>query len=127
MSEGKFRNSKFLVLLLKYFASAHIWVYQRTSGRLGAKLLWFPAALLTTTGRKTGEERITPTLYLRDGDQVVLPASFGGRNRNPAWYLNLEADPEVTLTPAELDAAFDLSRTLRHVHRFTDALEELAP
>ncbi len=39
----------------------------------------------------------------------------------------LDADPEVTLTPAELDAAFDLSRTLRHVHRFTDALEELAP
>ena len=72
MSEGKFRNSKFLVLLPKYFASAHIWVYQRTNGRLGAKLLWFPAALLTTTGRKTGEERITPTLYLRAGDQVLV-------------------------------------------------------
>lgn len=95
MSEGKFRNSKFLVLLLKYFAKAHIWVYQRTNGRLGAKLLWFPAALLTTTGRKTGEERITPTLYLRDGDKVVLPASFGGRNRNPAWYLNLKTNPKV--------------------------------
>ena len=39
----------------------------------------------------------------------------------------LDADPEVTLDPAALDAAFDLSRTLRHVHRFTDALEELVP
>ncbi|MGO9028953.1 MAG: adenylosuccinate lyase [Acidimicrobiales bacterium] len=39
----------------------------------------------------------------------------------------LEADPEVTLTPAQLDDAFDLSRTLRHVHRFTDALKELHP
>jgi adenylosuccinate lyase len=39
----------------------------------------------------------------------------------------LDADPEVTLAPAELDAAFDLSRTLRNVHRFTDALEELTP
>jgi adenylosuccinate lyase len=39
----------------------------------------------------------------------------------------LDADPEVTLAPADLDDAFDLSRTLRHVHRFTDALEELAP
>src|ERR1700730_1289876 len=90
MSEGKFRNSKFLVLLLKYFDSTHIWVYHRTNGRLRAKLLWFPAALLTTTGRKTGEERITPTLYLRDGDKVVLPASFGGRHRNPATYLQLQ-------------------------------------
>ena len=39
----------------------------------------------------------------------------------------LDGDPEVTLSPAALDEAFDLSRTLRHVHRFTDALEELDP
>ncbi len=39
----------------------------------------------------------------------------------------LDEDPEVTLSPQALEAAFDLSRTLRHVHRFTDALEELAP
>jgi adenylosuccinate lyase len=37
----------------------------------------------------------------------------------------LEADPEVTLDGAQLDAAFDLSRTLRHVDRFADALREL--
>ena len=48
---GRIRNSRFLALLLKYFARAHIGVYQRTNGRLGAKRLWFPAALLTTTGR----------------------------------------------------------------------------
>ncbi len=39
----------------------------------------------------------------------------------------LEEDPEVTLSPEALDEAFDLGRTLRHVHRFTDALEELDP
>jgi deazaflavin-dependent oxidoreductase (nitroreductase family) len=88
-------NSKALVMLLKYFAKAHIWIYQRTDGRLGAKLLWFPAALVTTTGRKTGEPRIRPTLYLRDGDRVVLPASFGGRAEHPMWYRNLKADPKV--------------------------------
>ena len=42
---------------MKYFARCHIWLYQRTDGRVGAKLLWFPAALLTTTGRKTGRPR----------------------------------------------------------------------
>jgi F420H(2)-dependent quinone reductase len=95
MAEGRIRNSKLLALLMKYFARAHIWFYQRTNGRLGARLLWFPAALLTTTGRKTGEERITPTLYLRDGDRVVLPASFGGRNHDPQWYRNIKANPKV--------------------------------
>ena len=89
------RNSRFLALLHKYFARAHIWVYRRTNGRLGAKLLWFPAALLTTTGRRSGEPRTTATLYLRDGDRVILPASFGGRADNPTWYLNLNANPKV--------------------------------
>jgi F420H(2)-dependent quinone reductase len=93
--ERPIRNSKVLALLLKYFARAHIWVYQRTNGRLGAKLLWFPAALLTTVGRRSGQPRVTATLYVRDGDKVVLPASFGGRDRDPLWYLNLKSNPKV--------------------------------
>jgi len=91
----RIRNSAALALLLKYFARAHIWVYQRTNGRLGAKLLWFPAALLTTTGRKSGRPRVTATLYLRDGDRVVLPASFFGRGEHPMWYRNLKQDAKV--------------------------------
>jgi deazaflavin-dependent oxidoreductase (nitroreductase family) len=80
---------------MKYFARAHIRLYRRTNGRLGAKLLWFPAALVTTTGRKSGQLRTTPTLYLRDGERVILPASFGGRDSNPGWYRNLSANPKV--------------------------------
>jgi len=91
------RNSKMLALLLKYFARAHIWIYRRTNGGLGARLLWFPAALVTTTGRRTGEPRVTATLYLRDGDRVVLPASFGGRSDHPVWYRNLMVNPEVAV------------------------------
>ena len=91
----RIRNSTLLAWALKYFARAHIAVYRRTNGRLGAKLLWFPAALVTTTGRKSGQARTTATLYLRDGPKVVLPASFGGRNADPMWYLNLQADPLV--------------------------------
>ncbi|BBX05741.1 deazaflavin-dependent nitroreductase [Mycolicibacterium aichiense] len=89
------RNSSVLAKAMKYFARAHIAVYRRTNGKLGAKLLWFPAALLTTTGRKSGQPRTTATLYLQDGDRIVLPASYGGRNSNPAWYLNLKANPKV--------------------------------
>jgi F420H(2)-dependent quinone reductase len=89
------RNSRLLAVVLKYFARVHIWVHRRTNGRLGARLLWFPAALLTTAGRKSGEPRTTPTLYLRDGDRMILPASFGGRAENPMWYLNLKENPAV--------------------------------
>jgi deazaflavin-dependent oxidoreductase (nitroreductase family) len=84
-----------LARALKYFARGHVALYQRTNGKLGSKLLWFPAALLTTTGRKSGEPRTTATLYLRDGEKVVLPASFGGRDGNPAWYLNVKTNPAV--------------------------------
>jgi F420H(2)-dependent quinone reductase len=91
----RFRNSRVLATGLKYFARAHIWVYRRTNGRLGARLLWFPAALLTTVGRKSGQPRTTPTLYLRDGERVILPASFGGRAEHPTWYLNLKTNPTV--------------------------------
>jgi deazaflavin-dependent oxidoreductase (nitroreductase family) len=89
------RNSAALKRVLKYFTRAHVWVYRRTNGRVGAKLLRFPAALVTTTGRRSGARRTTATLYLRDGERVVLPASFGGRDHDPAWYLNIQAHPEV--------------------------------
>jgi deazaflavin-dependent oxidoreductase (nitroreductase family) len=89
------RNSGLLSWVLKHFTRAHIAVYLRTNGRWGAKLLWFPAALVTTTGRKSGLPRTTATLYLQDGERIVLPASYGGRSENPAWYVNLKADPRV--------------------------------
>ena len=54
-------------------------------------------ALLTTTGRKTGEPRVSPLLYLRDGNRIVLVASQGGAATNPMWYLNLKANPKVTV------------------------------
>jgi deazaflavin-dependent oxidoreductase (nitroreductase family) len=92
---NRVRNSRLIALLLKYFARGHIWLYRRTNGRIGARLLWFPAALLTTTGRKSDEPRTTAILYLREGDRVILPASFVGRREHPLWYLNLKENPEV--------------------------------
>ncbi len=94
-AQGRFRNSKFLALADEVLCPRAYLGLPATDGRLGAKLLWFPAALLTTKGRRTGEPRTTATLYLRDGDRVVLPASFGGRTDDPAWYRNLKANPNV--------------------------------
>ncbi|WP_410669628.1 nitroreductase family deazaflavin-dependent oxidoreductase [Amycolatopsis sp. cmx-4-68] len=53
--------------------------------------------LLTTIGAKSGEERLSPLVYTRDGDRYVIAASMGGAPKNPAWYHNLVANPKVTV------------------------------
>ncbi|SEH01360.1 deazaflavin-dependent oxidoreductase, nitroreductase family [Nonomuraea solani] len=58
----------------------------------GARLL-----LLTTTGARSGASHTTPLGYLPDGDRVLIIASAGGAPKNPAWYHNLLADPQVTV------------------------------
>src|SRR5919202_4481857 len=54
-----------------------------------------PTLLLTTTGRKSGVKRRTALIYGRDTADYVVVASKGGAPGHPAWYLNLQADPEV--------------------------------
>ena len=54
-------------------------------------------ALLTTIGRKSGEPRVSPLLYWREGNRIVLIASKGGATNHPMWYLNLKANPSVTV------------------------------
>lgn len=56
-----------------------------------------PVLLLTTTGARSGERRLAPLVYTRDGDRYVIVASKGGAPTHPAWYLNLLAHPVVTL------------------------------
>jgi deazaflavin-dependent oxidoreductase (nitroreductase family) len=53
--------------------------------------------LLETTGRRTGERRIVPLIYGNWGGEVVVVASKGGADVDPAWYLNLKHQPEVSL------------------------------
>lgn len=66
---------------------------QITSGPFTGRSL----LLLTTTGAKTGEVRTNPLAYSRDGDRFVIVASKGGAPRNPDWFHNLRAHPEVTV------------------------------
>ena len=88
-------QSKFIT---KWMSRINTFVYKKTDGKVGGKLpKGAPVALLTTTGRKTGEPRVSPLLYLRDGDRVILVASQGGAAKNPMWYLNLKANPKVSV------------------------------
>ena len=91
-------NSPQTEKIIKWMSRAQSWVYQKSGGKLGGTFLQgAPVALLTTTGRKTGQARVSPLLYLRDGDRVVFVASKGGAADNPMWYLNLKANPKVSV------------------------------
>lgn len=57
-------------------------------GPFGDRLL-----LLTTTGARTGDERIAPLMYHRDGERLIVIASKAGASENPGWYHNLKANP----------------------------------
>lgn len=74
-------------------------LFEATKGRLGGTVAGMPALILETTGRKSGQPRSTMlTAPVEDGGDIVLVASKGGDDRHPAWYLNLQANPEVTIT-----------------------------
>lgn len=56
-----------------------------------------PIVLITVTGRKTGRRILKPLVYLRDGDRLVIFGTKGGSPTHPEWYLNLAANPVVTV------------------------------
>jgi deazaflavin-dependent oxidoreductase (nitroreductase family) len=75
----------------------HVRRYRETSGEEGYLWNGAPSLLLTTTGRKTGEPRVSPLIFGRDGDDYLIVASVGGMPKHPAWYLNLQADPAAQI------------------------------
>ncbi|GAB93254.1 nitroreductase family deazaflavin-dependent oxidoreductase [Gordonia rhizosphera] len=95
-------DSAVVASLIKVGSRLNTRLYRATGGRLGNR--WrvgagfrnpAPVCLLTTIGRRSGEARTAPLIYLRTDDAFVLVASQGGLPTNPAWYLNLVANPEV--------------------------------
>ena len=79
------------------FGKEHVERYQATDGAEGHDWQGTTTLLLTTTGRKSGELRTTPLIYQRNGDDVMIVASNGGDAKPPLWYLNLQAEPQVTV------------------------------
>src|SRR3954453_10411965 len=70
-------------------------LYRLSGGRLGGKVGKAPVLLLTTTGRKSGQKRTAPVVYLRDGERMAVINTNAGNAKVPAWSLNLEADPRA--------------------------------
>ena len=85
-------------VVVKWMSAANTAVFRATGGRLGATFLrGAPVCLLITKGRKSGEPRTAPLLYLREGNDYVIVASKGGMSHHPLWFKNLEANPDAEI------------------------------
>ena len=113
MKQPKKLNEPSTKTIMKYMGIVHTRMYRLTGGRLGrtwrigAGMKTKPeVCLITTIGRKTGQPRTTPLIFLRDGSDIVLVASQGGRAENPLWYGNLVANPAIDIEVGRTRAAY---------------------
>ena len=79
------------------FVAEQVRQYEETGGREGGTLEGKPCVILTTRGRRTGKLRKTALMRVEHDGAYAVVASLGGAPKHPVWYLNLVADPEVTL------------------------------
>lgn len=77
------------------FGQEHVKKYRETNGQVGHDWQGTTTLILTTTGRKSGEERSTPLIYQPTDGGYAIVASKGGDDHPPAWFLNLQEHPEV--------------------------------
>jgi F420H(2)-dependent quinone reductase len=80
---------------LRLIGRLNVPVYRLSGGRLGGKVGDGPVLLLTTIGRKSGEPRTAPILYLALGEAMILIDTNGGNEKLPGWSYNLKAKPEA--------------------------------
>ena len=71
--------------------------FRANGGKVGGPFAGSTMLLLTTTGAKSGQPRISPLVYTADGDTLVVIASKRGAPTNPDWFYNLVANPVVTV------------------------------
>jgi deazaflavin-dependent oxidoreductase (nitroreductase family) len=83
----------------KIMTTVHQAIFDVSKGRVLGTTFGMPVVKLTTKGRRSGKPRTTMlTAPVHHDDRVVLVASKGGYDKHPLWYLNLQADPKVTVT-----------------------------
>jgi|SRR6516162_109632 len=83
------------------FNAAFIEEFRRTGGKVPGELGEVDILLLTATGAKSGELRTVPVGFHRIDDRLIILASMGGADKNPPWFYNVVANPEVTIELGE--------------------------
>ena len=72
-------------------------LYEKSGGTKGTTMAGLPVVIVTNKGWKTGAIRKTPLMTVVDGNRYILVASQGGATKNPFWYYNLTANPNVEI------------------------------
>ena len=87
------------LLIAWFFVPVHRFLFRLSGGRVLGRLEGTGVLILVTKGRKSGEPRSSPLLYFQfeESDDLIVVASNYGRDRHPAWYLNIAADPNVSV------------------------------
>lgn len=80
---------------LKAVGRLNVPLYRTSRGRLFGSIGGSPVLLITTTGRRSGQRRTAPVIYMADGERMIVIGSNAGNSRAPAWSLNLQADPSA--------------------------------
>jgi F420H(2)-dependent quinone reductase len=80
---------------LRWAGKMNVPIYRASGGRLLGRVNRAPVLLLTTTGRKSGQKRTAPVVYLEDGGRLSVINTNAGNAKVPAWSLNLDANPEA--------------------------------
>ena len=84
--------------MIKFFSKLNVAVYRMTDGRWMGKFANQDICIVRMRGAKSGEWKDVPLMYVPNGDGVVLVASLGGAPKNPVWYHNLVANPDIEVT-----------------------------
>lgn len=79
------------------FNQRNIEEFRSNGGKVGGQFEGFPLLLLTSTGAKSGAQRVNPVAYFDIDDKIYIVGSAAGRENNPAWVHNIRAHPEVTV------------------------------
>ena len=82
---------------LRWMGKLNTPLYRWSGGRIGGRVNRAPVLLLTTTGRRSGQKRTAPVVYLADGERFVVINTNAGNAKVPAWSLNLAADPDAEI------------------------------
>jgi deazaflavin-dependent oxidoreductase (nitroreductase family) len=69
--------------------------FRSNDGKVGGQFEGANLLLLTTTGAKSGQARVSPLAYFRVDDKLLILGSFAGADVNPAWVHNLRANPSA--------------------------------
>jgi len=79
------------------FNERNIEEFRSNGGKVGGQFEGFPLLLLTSTGARSGAQRVNPVAYFDIGGRVYIVGSAAGRDGNPGWVHNLRANPSVTV------------------------------